>query len=222
MSKSTFLPFIKETSSEDVVFKAILKRTKGSATSALTNLFSVVLGAGIENVRTKIDSLDDNLATSAKVAEVVAQETEYHIPQSERSFWSYVAKYYMPKTPRNLTNTELEIFFTVIAVHRPENLAVNGFVIESNLLEKLVEFSKETCEPGIADVPGVAITEKSEFRTGFTCWEEFKAFLAMISNDEVETEVSPVYIKTASDVVTAHIYSENHCISPYIGKNNET
>jgi len=221
MSKSNFLPFIKKTSSEEAIFKAILQRTKGSTSSALTNLFSVVLAVGVENLRTKIDSLDDNLTTSAKVAEIIAQETQHHVPQSEREFWSHVAKYVMPKNS-NFSTQEMKTFFTVIAVHKPENLQKNGFGISSSLQRKLTEFSKESYEPSITGVPGIEISEDSSERIGFTCWEEFKAFLAIKSSDETTIKVSPAYIKTNADIVTDHIYSENHCVSPYVGKTHET
>jgi len=221
MSKSSFLPFIKKTSSEESIFKAILQRTKGSSTTALTNIFSVVLGAGVENVRAKIDSLDDNLTTSAKISEVVAQETEHHIPLAEREFWLHASKYNTEKTS-NFTKTEQEIYLTVLAVHSPNKLIEAGFLLFSEKYENLKEYSKETCELGINDVPGVSITEDSKFRTGFTCWEEFKAYLAMKADSEGDTKVSPVFIKTTATDVTAHIYAENHCLSPYAGNKDET
>lgn len=222
MSKSSFLPFIKSSSSEDAIFKAIIQRTKGSPNSALINLFSVVLVIGVEEIRTRIEKMDKNLPTSVKVSEIVAQGTEHHIPNSERKFWEYVSKHYKPNRPSNFTTEELAVFLTVLAVHKPESLQSSEFDIGTEKLKKLLEYSKETCKPGIDDVPGVTITEDSIFRTGFTCWEEFKAYLATKFDTEGNTDVCPVYIKTDSRVVTDHIYSENHCESPYRGKNNET
>ncbi len=220
-SNPTFLPFIKESSSEEAIFKALLQRTKGSTTKALTNLFSVVLSVGIESVRTKMDSLGHHIPNSNKLSQVVAQETKYHIPQSERTYWSYVAKHVLPEVS-NFSKDDLTVFFTVLAVVRPETLAINNIIISTTRYEKLKEFSKEEFDPGIASVKNVDITEDSNFRVGFTCWEEFKAFLAMKTDNKTDTKVLPAYIKTDASTITAHIYAENHCASPYIGESDET
>ncbi len=221
MSNATFLPFIKNTSSAEAVFKAILKRTKGSSNSALSNLLSVVLMLGVEEVRAKIDRMDDNLTTSAKVADLVAQEIQHHIPQAEREFWEFASKHMNLKV-KGLDSAELEIFFTVLATHKPQELETSGCGIAPYTYERLVSHAKEDYNTDIDEVPGVKICEDHGVRVGFTCWEEFKAYLAIKASDENITEVCPVYIKTAADPVTAHIYSENHCSSPYAGKNDET
>ena len=221
MSKSSFLPFIKETSSEDAIFKAILKRAKGSSFSAISNLLSVVLSAGIESIRAKIDNLDDNLTTSAKVSEVVAQESIHHIPQSSREYWNYVSKYFKPKTT-DFTDAENEIFFTVLAAKKPESLEKNGFIVEPELLKKLTKYSDESADLGIRSISGIEISSEDSQRIGFTCWVEFKAFLAMKSTTNTVIKIIPTYIKTSASVVTDHIYSENHCVSPYVGITNET
>lgn len=223
MSKSKFLPFITKTSSEEAIFKAILQRTKGSTPSAVINLLSVVLVKGLEYVRGKIDSLDDNLTTSVKVKEVIAQETEHHIPLSEREFWSYVGMCAMPKLS-NFTPYEQKILFIVLATCKPESLSNNGFNISKNVYEKCKELSKETFDSGITNIPGIVITEEASERTGFTCWEEFKAFLAVnyYNEDEHIKALFPVFINTDADTVSDTTYAENHCVSPYSGVNNET
>ena len=220
MSKSTFLPFITKTSSEETIFKAILQRTKGSTNSAISNLFSVVLMDGIENVRSKMDDMQGSMTTSAKIKDVVSQSTEHHIPQSERTFWSYVLLN-LPRDTSNFSINDQKIMFAVLAVYKPEQLSYNGYVLSPELLKKCKEYSGELLDIGINAVPGIKITEKAEERVGFTSWEEFKAFLAVNYYNEDTKNLSPAFIDSDEEV-PSQIYSENHSTSPYTGADDET
>lgn len=223
MAKSNFLTFIKESSSEEAIFKAILQRSKGSKSSSVINIFSVVLSVGIEAVRDEIEKLDKNISTSEKIKQVVAQLSLHHIPNSKRIFWSHIAEYVMPKQS-NFTKEEQKMMFVALVVCRPESVGDNNFEISTATLETYKDFSEESFDAGIVSVPGVVITEEESDRVGFTSWEEFKAFLAVSSNGSNESikSVFPTFLGVASSDLSPQVYAENRCESPYRRIGNET
>jgi hypothetical protein len=218
----SFLPFITKNSPEEVVFKAILQRTKGSTETAVFNLFTTVIIAGIDKVRADMNNLGSEfLTTSEKVAQVVSQVSAYHVSKNERKFWAFAKKYVKTKT-KSITEEQQQLFFTVLAVHKPESLKSNGYEIKESLYKKLLEVSKEEYDLNISDIENVIISNNDLFRVGFTCWEEFKAYIATKSDKEITTEVYPVYIKSSkSTQPTSITYSENHCAPPYKESNDE-
>lgn len=210
----TFLPFIKTTSSEEAIFKAIIQRTKGSNVNTVANLFSILLNLGITKARKKIDSYPDNLTMSAKIKELISDNTDVHVQKSETLFWSCAMDFERTsKEPHPLFSTaELEIFFSVLATCRPKSLPDAGFNIDH---AKYAAFSKQSFDFSVAGIVGVSITEKDSERIGFSCWEEFKAYLACIGGSDSNIKIMPVYIQADKRNISQAEYENRHCVTPY-------
>lgn len=211
---STFLPYIKDSSSEEAVFKALIKRAKGSNANTIANLFSIVLNLGIEKTRTKLDSYSSNLTTSAKIKELISDNTDLHVQKSEMLFWACVMDFERTtdEPHPSFDKDELEIFFSVLVTCKPESLADAGFHVDH---AKYLDCSKQSFDVPVAHIKGVSITEKDAQRTGFSCWEEFKAYLAHISSTETNVKIMPVFIQADIRNISQAEYENRHCISPY-------
>lgn len=211
---SAFLPFVTETSSEEAIFKAIVQRTKGSNTITIANLFSIVLNLGITKARSKLSSYSDDLSTSAKIKELISDNPDFHVPKNIAVFWSYVMRFESSNEESHpVFNTEeLEIFFTVLATQKPEAFFDAGFNVEHS---KYVKYSDGSFNSGIGSIKGVIITNEDSIRVGFTCWEEFKAYLANRENSEILIRVLPVFIDRDIKEVNQSTYENQHCANPY-------
>ena len=116
---TVFLPFIKESSSELAVFKAIVQRTKGSTLSTISDLYAIILTLGITEARKKVDSYPAEFTTSAKIKELINEHPQYHIVKNEQTFWACAVVHEEQNTNSDYlqyTPVEREIFFTVVAI----------------------------------------------------------------------------------------------------------
>lgn len=217
MSNSVkFLPFITEKSSEISIFKAIIQRTKGLSKSAIADLYSIILTLGIKETRNKIDSFSKDLTSSDKIKELISQHPQYHLHKNVQLFWTYVSymEKFQNKQDKPFAQEEHEILFSVLAIVKPKSLISSGFVLEKEKYELYERFSKESFNIDICNIDGIKIAENDSDRVGFTCWEEFKAYIA--SNINTEKELSILPIKVGDDAkYNAAIYEKHHCRSPY-------
>ena len=216
MSTSTvFLPFITAKSSEEAIFKSIVQRTKGSSSSTIANLFAIVLSIGIDKIRKKLDSYPTNLTTSAKIKELVSDHTEVHIQKSETTFWTYVMRMEQKSGEAHpiFNKEELRTFFSVLASRKPKALSAAGFGAVDH--KKYLKYSENSFDIGCSSIKNLKITEKDSERVGFTCWEEFKTYIAFSLSDDSVTSILPVFISNQDRELTAQDYENSHCSSPY-------
>tara|TARA_R110000744_G_scaffold170264_2_gene288398 strand:- start:5722 stop:6372 length:651 start_codon:yes stop_codon:yes gene_type:complete len=215
---SKFLPFINENSTEHAVFKAVLQRSKGSSLTALTDLFSVLLGLGIEEARKRIDALPKELTVTNKIKELVANHPQYHIKKSVQLFWSYITDFERRNVGegfKDYSKTEIEVFVSVLAIRKLERLQELGFQVFTESLESYKKYSQEDFNPDVADINGLLITESSSQLLGFVCLEELKAFIATKENTDSVYNFMPVFIDVKREELTEDAYYRNHCVSPY-------
>lgn len=217
MSNSAkFLPFITEKSSEISIFKAIIQRTKGSTKSAIADFYSIILTLGINETRNKIDSFSTALTSSGKIKELLSQHPQYHLHKNVQLFWTYVPymEKFQNKQAEPFTPEEYEILFSVLAMVKPESLTGSGFVLEKEKYEVYERFSKESFNIDVCNIDGIKISKKDSDRVGFTCLEEFKAYIAANMNTEKELSILPIKVGDNAKCNIA-TYEKHHCRSPY-------
>ena len=207
-----FLPFITEKSSDLSVFKAIVQRTKGLSVSNAATLFSLILNKGITEVRVKLDKYPEELTASQKISELLSQHSEYAIPKSSELFWYFVLK--NEEKDKNsstaITFLERSAMFAVLAFNRTEKLKDAGFDVDISFY---IDASEESFDANTSELP-VLFSSSCEKRIGFTCWEEFKAYV-MYRSDKTKITIMPVFIPIPAEDITKLDYENSHCSSPY-------
>jgi hypothetical protein len=218
---SKFLPFIKNTSSDTAVFKAVIQRSKGTSYANIATLFAIIIDLGIDKVREKLEKFPEMMTITECLNELISQHTPYVIPKKELSFWAYIMKHYEnhngpQSTP--YTREEREVLFAVLAYFKPDSLPLAGFDTDKAPLKKLAsfkEFSYDNFNEDVVQISSVLFKTDAP-RIGFTCFEELKAFIAVRESDKPNTTIMPILMKLDSNgKLSKAAYAQHHCKTPY-------
>jgi len=197
MSKSTkFLPFVSNSSSELSIFKALVQRSKGSSTSTLTSLFSIIVNVGIENVRGYMDKLPAGMTNSEKTKELINTSPEYSISPLILDFWCCILENYRLKGIKELepfSAEELGILFSSIAHFKPSSLPVIGINDDlSNLKDFIV---MDTFN--IKDLKHVKLSDSADAeKVEFFSYPEMLAFIAFKEHTKTNFVLNPLSTST--------------------------
>jgi len=210
---AVFLPFITNSSSEEAIFKALIKQKYGISEDAVIRIFSHIVIIGIDVMRTKINSCNKNETMEMKLNKIVNAYPEYAIPKTTSKFWKYVM--YLTDKDNNYFPTcsseDKITLFTVLAIYAPDKLKK---YIDTTDIHK---YSEESFDEYVKYLECIKVKEHDSKRIGFTCWEEFKAYVAISSlkEDKEPDPICPVFIRTDATLTREYLYKHEHCSSPY-------
>ena len=211
---ANFLPFVDE-NSEESILKTILKRSKGSRDAVTAHIFATVLKLGVDVCRKEMDLYSKDTTMTEKIQRLLNENPDTIINATSIEYWSCIMNFVRTNNQKHpvFNQSELEVFFAVLAITRPEKLT---FGVLPSELSTYTEFSSKDFNAKVDFIPNVKLTGESSTRVGFTSWEEFKAYLAILNCDGSSRNILPVFINTARHDTTVNTYIMNGCESPYV------
>lgn len=215
------LPFINENSSDIVIFKTILKRSKDLASTQIMYLYSCLLHKGIDATRKAFSTYPKNTALSLIIDTEIAQNNTYVVPKTVELYWFFVLKHYEKddKSPDGMAVLDKSLMLTSLILFKQESLKASGFTFDVN---RYIEMSNQNYDIPTEEIKGLTFKSTNATAVGFTCWEEFKAYVAHLLGT-VSAAITPVYIgKHTSGMTEEEKYKFHLCNSPYMQVYDET
>lgn len=209
-----FLPFINESSSISFLFKGIIQRSKGSSYKTIANLLSVIISLGIETTRTILDGYSKDLTTSEQLDRLMKEYPQHHIEKEALDYWGCVLEHYLKNKKQKhpiFEPVNLKIFFTVLVCKAPDKLVEEGFTFD---IKPFLKFANSDFDLTTNELERVYFDNTGK-KLGFSCWQEFKAFIAFYENSDEHIIVMPVKIDAEPLIITPADYKTNKCESPY-------
>jgi len=194
---SKFLPFITNNSKPDILFSALLKRSKDISFTEMVTIFSTITCIGIEEIREKLEKLpeNDNPATYA-FSYILSSYHQFKIPIKELYFWDCYLHLYdvsdLKIKKENYTASEVSLMLACLANFAPNKLEDIGFLgLDPSTL---VEFSRTSFDIPLKKLKNLKIKENGT-KLAFSSLEEFKAYVADKELSENKENINPIFIE---------------------------
>lgn len=191
---SKFLPFINSSSGPKAVFKAILKRSKGSSTKAVADLFTVLVHIGMDEATILLDAMPNSMTMTEKIKKLVNDNVDITIGAENLDYWTSIIEILITlkvvKTPPfHLYSTML----AVLVIKTPDEVeeVSPGLVIDDY---KTIEEVND-----LPNLTSVSFDINAENRVGFSGLNQLQAFVSVLESKKEDICISPVFLETETD-----------------------